>query len=124
MLNKLFEKGNQSNRKFFTQKFIFWHSESGKINRLWIGHVVKEMTIFADNLYKILHSQKMLYIWSKIEIKIHMAYLNGEHLNIEDNYGQFRSQGRKNVHRKGWLKCVQRGGNISLILLCLRTNGK
>ena len=82
------------------------------------------MTIFADNLYKILHSQKMLYIWSKIEMKILMAYLNGEHLNIEDNYGQFRSQGRKNVHRKGWLKCVQRGGNISLILLCLRTNGK
>ena len=66
----------------------------------------------------------MLYIWSKIEIKVLMAYLNSEHLNINENYGQFRSQGRKNVQLKGWLKFVQRGGSISLILLCLCTNGK
>ncbi len=24
-----------------------------------------------------------------------MAYLNGKHLNIDENYGRFRSQGRK-----------------------------
>ena len=29
-----------------------------------------------------------------------MTYLNGKHLNIDENYGRFRSQGRKNIQLK------------------------
>jgi len=42
--------------------------------------------------------------------------LNGKHLNIDENYGRYRSQGRKTFSwNKSWFKFA-RGGNISLIL--------
>ena len=54
-----------------------------------------------------------------------MTYLNGERLNINENYGQSRSQGREIFDwYESWLKFVQGEAIFLLILLCLSTNGK